>query len=97
MYLEESPAFLALTGRLVTTMGRARPSHDTVKGALWLLGLRFLPALITKSPIVLESEGLGPRPYDGRIVLLVDRHTASAAEMVTIFAKENKLAKHRKR
>jgi carboxyl-terminal processing protease len=25
-------------------------------------------------------------------VLLVDRHTASAAEMVTIFAKENKLA-----
>jgi C-terminal processing protease CtpA/Prc len=62
------------------------------KGALWLLGLRFLPALITKSPIVLESEGLGPKPYDGRIVLLVDRHTASAAEMVTIFAKENKLA-----
>jgi carboxyl-terminal processing protease len=64
----------------------------TSKGALWLLGLRFLPALITKSPIVLESEGLGPKPYDGRIVLLVDRHTASAAEMVTIFAKENKLA-----
>jgi carboxyl-terminal processing protease len=59
---------------------------------LWLLGLRFLPSLITKSPIVLESEGLGPKPYDGRIVLLVDRHTASAAEMVTIFAKENKLA-----
>jgi carboxyl-terminal processing protease len=64
----------------------------TSKGALWLLGLRFLPALITKSPIVLESEGLGAKPYDGRIVLLVDRHTASAAEMVTIFAKENKLA-----
>jgi carboxyl-terminal processing protease len=64
----------------------------TSKGALWLMGLRFLPSLITKSPIVLESEGLGPKPYDGRIVLLVDRHTASAAEMVTIFAKENKLA-----
>ena len=64
----------------------------TSKGALWLLGLRFLPALITKSPIVLESEGLGAKPYDGRIVLLVDRHTASAAEMVTIFARENKLA-----
>ncbi|WP_035353811.1 S41 family peptidase [Edaphobacter aggregans] len=59
---------------------------------LWLLGLRFLPALVTQSPIVLESEGLGPKPYDGRIILLVDRHTASAAEMVTIFAKENKLA-----
>jgi carboxyl-terminal processing protease len=59
---------------------------------LWLLGLRYLPAFITKSPIVLESEGLGPKPYDGNIVLLVDRHTASAAEMVTVFAKENKLA-----
>jgi C-terminal processing protease CtpA/Prc len=64
----------------------------TSKGALWPLALRFLPSLITKSPVVLESEGLGPKPYDGRIVLLVDRHTASAAEMVTIFAKENKLA-----
>jgi C-terminal processing protease CtpA/Prc len=41
---------------------------------------------------VLETEGLGAKPYDGRIVLLVDRHTASAAEMVTIFAKENGLA-----
>jgi carboxyl-terminal processing protease len=59
---------------------------------LWLLGLRYLPAFITKSPIVLESEGLGPKPYDGNIVLLVNRHTASAAEMVTVFAKENKLA-----
>jgi hypothetical protein len=59
---------------------------------LWLLGLRYLPAFITKSPIVLESEGLGPKPYDGNIILLVDRHTASAAEMVTVFAKENNLA-----
>ena len=59
---------------------------------LWLLGLRYLPAFITKSPIVLESEGLGRKPYDGNVVLLVDRHTASAAEMVTVFAKENKLA-----
>ena len=41
---------------------------------------------------MLETEGLGTKPYDGKIVLLVDRHTASAAEMVTIFAKENHLA-----
>jgi len=59
---------------------------------LWLLGLRYLPAFITRSPIVLQSEGLGPKPYDGHIALLVDRHTASAAEMVAVFAKENKLA-----
>ena len=62
------------------------------KNSLWLLALRYLPALITKSPIVLQTEGHGPRPYHGRVVLLVDRHTASAAEMITIFAKENKLA-----
>jgi carboxyl-terminal processing protease len=62
------------------------------KHSLWLLGLKFLPSLVTKSPVLLESEGLGPKPYHGRIVLLVDRHTASAAEMATIFAKENKLA-----
>ena len=59
---------------------------------LWLLALRFLPTLITKSPVVLETEGLGAKPYHGRVVLLVNRHTASAAEMVTIFAKENHLA-----
>lgn len=62
------------------------------KKALWLLALRYLPSLITKSPIVLESEGYGPHSYQGNVVLLVDRHTASAAEMVAIFAKENRLA-----
>lgn len=63
------------------------------KSGLWLLGLKFLPSLVRKSPVVLESEGLGRKPYDGNIILLVDRHTASAAEMVTMFAKENRLAK----
>jgi carboxyl-terminal processing protease len=67
-------------------------SIPSSKKALWLLALRYLPSLITKSPIVLESEGHGPQSYQGNVVLLVDRHTASAAEMVTIFAKENKLA-----
>jgi carboxyl-terminal processing protease len=62
------------------------------KHSLWLLGVKFLPSLVTKSPVLLESEGLGPKPFHGRIVLLVNQHTASAAEMVTIFAKENKLA-----
>ena len=67
-------------------------SIPSSKKTLWLLALRYMPSLITKSPIVLESEGHGPQSYQGNIVLLVDRHTASAAEMVTIFAKENKLA-----
>src|SRR5260370_5349138 len=48
--------------------------------------------LMKKSPIVLETEGLGNKPFHGRIVLLVDRHTASAAEMIVAFARENSLA-----
>lgn len=59
---------------------------------LWLLGLRFAPVMMAKKPIVLETEGLGPKPFHGRIALLVDRHTASAAEMIVAFARENNLA-----
>ena len=59
---------------------------------LWLLGLQFAPAMMAKKPIVLETEGLGPKPFQGRITLLVDRHTASAAEMIVAFARENNLA-----
>lgn len=62
------------------------------KKYLWLLGLRFAPAMMAKKPIVLETEGLGPKPFHGRIALLVDRHTASAAEMIVAFARENNLA-----
>jgi carboxyl-terminal processing protease len=59
---------------------------------LWLLGLRYAPAMLMKKSIVLESEGLGPMPFHGRITLLVDRHTASAAEMIVAFAREHQLA-----
>lgn len=59
---------------------------------LWLLGLRFAPAMMAKKPIMLETEGLGPKPFHDRVVLLVDRHTASAAEMIVAFARENNLA-----
>jgi len=59
---------------------------------LWLLGLRFAPAMMAKKPIMLETEGLGPKPFHGRIALVVDRHTASAAEMIVAFARENNLA-----
>ena len=59
---------------------------------LWTLALKFAPAMLTKKPVVLETEGLGQQPFHGRIALLVDRHTASAAEMIVAFARENKLA-----
>ena len=41
---------------------------------------------------MLETEGLGPRPFHDRIVILINEHTHSAAEMVAAFAKECHLA-----
>ncbi|MGH9163063.1 MAG: S41 family peptidase [Vicinamibacteraceae bacterium] len=43
--------------------------------------------------IRLKTEGLGPKPFHGRIVMLVNEHTVSAGEMVAAFAKENRLAR----
>jgi carboxyl-terminal processing protease len=60
--------------------------------ALWPLALTFAPAMLTRKPIVLQTEGLGKKPFHGRVVLLVNRHTASAAEMIVAFARENNLA-----
>jgi len=48
-------------------------------------------ALVDKS-ILVVTEGLGPRRFHGRVVLMVNEHTASACEMVAAFAEENKLA-----
>ena len=63
------------------------------KKALWLLALQFAPAMLAKTPIVLETEGLGRKEFHGRVMLLVNRHTASAAEMIVAFARENNLAR----
>ena len=38
------------------------------------------------------SEALGTRPHHGRTAILVNEHSASAAEMVAAFASENQLA-----
>jgi C-terminal processing protease CtpA/Prc len=59
---------------------------------LWRLALQFGPAMMMKKTIVLQTEGLGEKPFHGRVVLLVNRHTASAAEMIVAFARENQLA-----
>src|SRR6266436_10321842 len=59
------------------------------KAALIWLALRY--GLIDKS-ILVVTEGLGPQRFHGRIILLVNEHTASAGEMVAAFAEENKLA-----
>jgi carboxyl-terminal processing protease len=93
------PVGFALDRRRVTNDLEIEKQHfrrfrriPSSKSKLWMLALQFAPAMITKKPIVLETEGLGPKPFHGRVVLLVDRHTASAAEMIVAFARENKLA-----
>jgi C-terminal processing protease CtpA/Prc len=69
----------------LTRFGRI-PSH---KATLFWLAARY--ALVEKS-ILVVTEGLGSRPFHGRVVLLVNEHTASAGEMVAAFAEENNLA-----
>jgi carboxyl-terminal processing protease len=84
-----------VTANLESEKQRFRRFHEipASKSALWLLALQYAPAMLAKTPVVLETEGLGRRRFQGNVVLLVDRHTASAAEMIVAFAKENGLAK----
>jgi C-terminal processing protease CtpA/Prc len=57
-----------------------------------------IPWLIVKygvgdKSICLYTEGLGRQKFHGKVVLLVNEHSASAAEMLAGFAAENNLAK----
>ena len=69
----------------LTRFGRI-PSHKAT--LLWLVA-RY--AFVEKS-ILVVTEGFGKQPFHGRVVLLVNEHTASAGEMVSAFAEENNLA-----
>jgi C-terminal processing protease CtpA/Prc len=55
------------------------------------MALRFL-VLNRDRSIKLATEGLGPRPFHGRVVMLTNEHTLSAGEMVAAFAAENNIA-----
>ena len=59
---------------------------DTLK-----MALRF-KVLHRDRSVRLTTEGLGPKPFHGRVVMLINEHTASAAEMVAAFASEHRLA-----
>ncbi len=48
------------------------------------LALRFAG----KKSVVMVTEGLGPRSFHGRVVVLVNEHTTCASEMVALFARE---------
>jgi hypothetical protein len=59
------------------------------KSALLWLAVRY--GFVDKS-VALVTEGLGSRRFHGRVVMIVNEHTASAGEMVAAFAEENNLA-----
>lgn len=59
------------------------------KLALPWLALRFARV---GSSVAVVTEGLGPQTFHGRVVMLVNQHSASAAEIVAGFAAENSLA-----
>lgn len=97
------PVGCFLSGKLVPTSTLPNQSliFDRIparKRGLFPLALKFVgiplirKALGRKSPIILMTEGGDAQGFHGRIVLLVDRHTASANEMLVAFARKNKLA-----
>ena len=61
------------------------------KGELLRMAVRFKVFHRDRS-MVLVTEGLGPQPFHGHTVVLINEHTHSAAEMVASFAKQNHLA-----
>lgn len=69
----------------------ALPVFDRVpRTKLALPGLAF--KFLGKTSIFLYTEALGRREWHGHTAILVDEHTAGAAEMVVQFAQENHLA-----
>jgi len=56
----------------------------------WLI-LRYASVIVDQS-ICLVTEGLPRQKFQDRVVILVNEHSASAAEMLAAFAQENQLA-----
>lgn len=59
------------------------------KAALVLLALKFG---FRDDSVTLVTEGLGPKPFHGRTVVLVDESTTGAGERIAAFAQERQLA-----
>jgi carboxyl-terminal processing protease len=70
----------------------------TRKWELYPLGVRYFSAVVAdwlakrKHQVTVMTEGLDSQPFHGRVVLLIDRHTASANEILLAFAQEHELA-----
>jgi carboxyl-terminal processing protease len=82
-------------GRAAATSGRDKsrlPAFDHIPSSKWgVIPLMFRFARAGRS-IAVFTEGLGAQGHHGRVALLVNEHSASAAEMVAGFASEYGLA-----
>lgn len=68
------------------------PAFDRIPASKWgVLPLAIRFARVGRS-VAVFTEGLGTARHHGRVVLLVNEHSASAAEMVAAFASECRLA-----
>ena len=68
-------------------------TFDGIPRNKWKLPLLVLQFLGRDMSVVVRTEGLGSQPFHGKLAVLVNEHTAGAAEMVTGFVKENQLGK----
>jgi C-terminal processing protease CtpA/Prc len=69
------------------------PAFDRIPSSkLGVFPLVFRFVLPRRRSVAVFTERLGHQPHHGRIVILVNEHAASAAEMVAGFAAENGLA-----
>jgi carboxyl-terminal processing protease len=68
------------------------PAFDRIpKSKLGVVPLIFRFARASRS-VAVFTEALGRKPHHGRVAMLVNEHSASAAEMVAAFASEYRLA-----
>jgi C-terminal processing protease CtpA/Prc len=82
-------------GREAIKSGRRKeqlPVFDLIPASKWRVLPLFVKFARAGRSVAVFSEALGARPHHGRTALLVNEHSASAAEMVAAFASENQLA-----
>ncbi len=69
------------------------PAFDRIPSSkLGVFPLVFRFVIPRRRSVAVFTECLGDQPHHSRIVILVNEHSASAAEMVAAFASENSLA-----
>ncbi|MGE3511085.1 MAG: S41 family peptidase [Vicinamibacterales bacterium] len=82
-------------GREAIKAGRTKerlPVFDRIPTSKWGVLPLFMRFARAGRSVAVLSEGLGPLPHHGHVAVLVNEHSASAAEMVAAFAAENRLA-----